>query len=198
MNSLKNKEYVILENFLNSEEVEYQSNSLKSLKINQFWHDPQSPNAFSIHNYLPQIEVLCNKLHIIANAVGEPLFPTYTYCRKYLQGNELPKHIDRKNSEIAVSVHLYGDQKWPLFFELKDGSVVSLELKAGDAVLYKGSENYHWREPYTGNEFGQFFLFYVKSRGPLAENYFDNEILCKRKATEKQRQELLKGRKKFQ
>ena len=43
-------------------------------------------------------------------------------------------------------------------------------LEEGDAVLYKGCEVDHWREPYTeGTKLAQVFLHYVDANGPYTE-----------------------------
>ena len=43
-------------------------------------------------------------------------------------------------------------------------------LEEGDAVLYKGCEVEHWREPYTeGTKQAQVFLHYVDANGRFTE-----------------------------
>ena len=43
-------------------------------------------------------------------------------------------------------------------------------LEEGDAMVYKGCEVEHWREPYNeGTKLAQVFLHYVDANGPHAE-----------------------------
>ena len=192
LTTFRQKEFEIIRNYLSPGEVAYLTNQLTNLDQSYFQHDLHVPNAFSIYNFMPFVEVLCNKLHIAANIIQEPLLPGYAYARKYQHGDDLYKHTDRESCEVALSIHLYGDKDWPIFFEKTSGEVLELNLRPGDALLYEGHINQHWREKYTGKEYGQFFLFYVKSRGKYATNYFDLEIQAMRAVSERQRNMLLK------
>ena len=54
---------------------------------------------------------------------------------------------------------------WPIFI-----TNTAVMLEEGDAVLYKGCEVEHWREPYTeGTKQAQVFLHYVDANGPYTE-----------------------------
>ena len=55
---------------------------------------------------------------------------------------------------------------------LVPGDMVRLE--AGDAVLYRGAEALHWREPLDGADwYLQVFLHYVDADGPYADRHLD-------------------------
>lgn len=193
----RQKEFEIIDNFLSKEEIEYHSSSLQNVERAKFQHDMHVPDAYSIYNYIPHVELLCNKLHLVAGCIDAPLLPGYAYARKYQNNNDLYKHTDRESCEIAVSLHLYGDMEWPIFFEKVDGTVLELILKPGQALVYEGHVNQHWREPYKGIEYGQVFLFYIKSRGKFANHYFDLDVQSMRAISEMQRNKLLAASKKF-
>ena len=54
---------------------------------------------------------------------------------------------------------------WPIYI-----NNTAVMLEEGDAVLYKGCEVDHWREPYTeGTKQAQVFLHYVDANGPYTE-----------------------------
>ena len=54
---------------------------------------------------------------------------------------------------------------WPIYINNTD-----IMLEEGDAVLYRGCEVVHWREPYTeGTKLAQAFLHYVDANGPYTE-----------------------------
>jgi hypothetical protein len=61
---------------------------------------------------------------------------------------------------------------WPLWMRGSSGPQ-AVALQPGDAVLYRGMELEHWREPYEGVRAAQVFLHYVDRDGPCAEEKFD-------------------------
>jgi hypothetical protein len=107
-------------------------------------------------------------------ATGLRVYPAYSYVRLYKTGDRLAAHLDRPACEISLSVNLGQDPPvaWPLWFRGSSGPA-AVELQAGDAVLYRGMELEHWREPYAGVRAAQVFLHYVDRDGPCAEWKFD-------------------------
>jgi len=110
----------------------------------------------------------------IEQATGLSLHPTYSYVRLYKKGDELQKHTDRESCEISVTLCLGMDPvaPWPIHIDGPAGSF-GVELKAGDALLYRGIELAHWRAPFVGEQLGQLFLHYVDQYGPYADWKFD-------------------------
>ena len=107
---------------------------------------------------------------------GLKLTPNYTYARIYKPGDELKRHKDRFSCEISTTLNLGGD-KWPIFIEPseKEGMKgVSVNLKPGDMLVYRGNILEHWREPFKGKDCAQVFLHYnnTKTKGSK-ENMFD-------------------------
>lgn len=137
--------------------------------------DPQAIGSPSIHNYVPFIALMCEKTAHMNKLVGEKLLPTYAYARVYKNGAELTKHTDRPACEVSVTLHLGSDgTSWPICFTKPNGSVVSKDLKPGQAVIYLGCISEHWREgAFSGQEYGQVFLHYVRSEGKYTNYCFD-------------------------
>lgn len=53
-------------------------------------------------------------------------------------------------------------------------SKVKIELQMGDAVVFKGRELFHWREPYIEGAWQvQIFLHYVDAAGPFKDLKYD-------------------------
>jgi hypothetical protein len=117
--------------------------------------------------------LLSQQLPTIERVVGEALWPSYSYLRLHSRGAELPKHLDRDPSEIAVTIVIGGDEIWPLWLGTKHGDV-ALSQHPGDAIVYRGREIPHWREPYTGQEQLQGVLFYVRQAGDCAAYRYDS------------------------
>lgn len=115
----------------------------------------------------PEIEAAC----------GFALFPTYSYLRVYKHGDALARHTDRPSCEISVSLCLgFEEEKsWPIWIEGPQGAS-SVDLKPGDALLYRGIECPHWREAFDGNCHAQVFLHYVDQNGPNVEWKLDKRV----------------------
>jgi hypothetical protein len=105
---------------------------------------------------------------------GYRLLPTYSYFRLYKRGDVLKRHRDRPACEISVSLNVgqTPPAPWPLYVEGKTESYGAI-LSAGDALLYRGIDFFHWREPYLGSRLVQVFLHYVDRDGPHAVQKFD-------------------------
>jgi alkylated DNA repair dioxygenase AlkB len=123
----------------------------------------------------PFLELLCEKTNEISDLVKELVLPTYSFCIVYSPNSQLIRHLDRPACEISLTVHLGGDEEWPIFIKKPSGEEVPFKLNPGDAVIYLGCAAEHWREKFTGKYYSQVFLHYVRSRGPNAWAYFDKK-----------------------
>jgi hypothetical protein len=112
----------------------------------------------------PQIEAV----------TGCRLEPTYSYLRIYKQGDVLRSHRDRAACQFSLSLNIgqVPDEPWPLYVE-NPGGPARVVLRPGDALLYRGVELFHWREPYPGRQLAQVFLHFVDAGGPYADQKFD-------------------------
>jgi len=110
----------------------------------------------------------------VEELTGLRLCPTYSYLRLYRTGDALAPHQDREACEISLSANLGQDPPlpWPLWIR-GPGGPDAVQLNPGDALLYRGIEREHWREPYGGVRLAQVFLHYVDQAGPHAGWRFD-------------------------
>jgi hypothetical protein len=177
---LQENGYLLLDNFISPEEAANfyaQFKELYRIYPHEFQFRPQVPNSPGLSDPWIFLELMLQKLPIMSDLVGEQLFPTYCYGRHYKNGAVLLKHTDREACEIGVSLHLGGDvDNWGLFFESPNKKVNEVALKPGQAVVYLGCETPHWRNEFTGQEYGQVFLHYVRARGKYRWAYFDKNI----------------------
>ena len=141
-----------------------------------FYHDPQCPLSFATYNYRRFLILLCEKIPFMSDIIGQPMLPTYCYSRLYKNGEVLKPHTDRPSCEVSVTLNLGGDADWDIWFTKPNGEAVSCNLKPGQAVVYLGMISKHWREAYTGNNYAQVFLHYVKSNGRNWQHYGDNVL----------------------
>ncbi len=171
---IKEQNFLVIPNFLTEKEADwyygYFTLFLKNTKATL--SDTQCPEGDSVYNFLPFVHLLSNKTERVSKILGVNIVPTYSYARKYYNNSVLKKHRDREACEISLSVHLDGDKEWDLIIK---GYPVS--LNKGDAVLYWGHQDEHWREPYTGDSYTNVFLHYVRLFSPYSRNYFDLKSL---------------------
>ena len=173
---LLDNNYIIIPNFIPS----YRANKLKDEFVefsqkNNIKGDFQIPSSSSDYNYISFLELLCEKTPEISEILEETVLPTYAYSRVYKNGSILKKHSDRDSCEISLTLHLGGDKPWLIWIKTREGEDHSVELNPGDAMMYLGTIAEHWRDEYTGEEYVQVFLHYVRSRGEYAYTYFDTE-----------------------
>jgi len=113
--------------------------------------------------------ILDIKLPIVEKESNLKLYPTYAYWRYYVFGATLTKHTDRPACEVSVTTCIKKYDDWPIVVEGK-----SFELKEGDAVLYAGYDQKHWRPGiYKGEGMAQVFLHYVDKIGPFKDHAYD-------------------------
>lgn len=119
------------------------------------------------------------------------LYPTYFYDRFYFVGQQLKRHSDRPSCEVSVTLQISSNNPnnpWPIWFERPDNSESYVLMSDGDAVVYKGCEREHWRDPLPSKYnkvqrilkkmkddtyHHQIFLHYVDANGPFLQHAFD-------------------------
>lgn len=111
--------------------------------------DDQVNGALSRYNHPEYRDLFLIFKEKIESIIGESLYPTYYFDRFYFLGHELKKHVDRNACEISLTVCLDYNcgYQWPLFVKSPNGEVSAILMNPGDAVLYKGCERPHWRNP---------------------------------------------------
>ena len=110
------------------------------------------------------------KLSLVEKESDLKLFPTYAYWRYYVHGGTLAKHIDRPSCEVSITACIKKYDDWPIAIENN-----FFELKEGDALLYAGCDQEHWRPGvYKGAGLAQVFFHYVNQNGPFKDYAYDN------------------------
>jgi hypothetical protein len=103
------------------------------------------------------------------------LTSNYSYYRLYTTGSELKRHRDRPSCEYSVSIclgydvsnvdqNIYPNYDWPMFVD-SNGVELPVHMKPGDAIVYRGCDIDHWREPFWGQNHAQVFLHYNEPNG---------------------------------
>ena len=172
---LEQNNFLFVPNFISQERAQALSQEFFILeRDNKCAKDNQAPNSPAIYNFKLFLELLCEKTNEVTNLIEEQVLPTYTYARIYKNGEVLNRHRDRPACEISLTLHIGGDASWSIGIQKPSGEEVDLNLNMGDAMLYLGCKADHWRNtPFSGQNYSQVFLHYVRSNGPNAWAYFD-------------------------
>lgn len=167
--------YVYLKNILSKDVCNFLTLMLMRYKhhceiIGRNTDDGQIPGAAAVMGQNIIFDTVCEQVWpIIESVIGEPIIPTYSYARLYKNGNELKKHTDRPSCEISFTLQLGRSHhySWPIY-----AGGQRYDLAEGDAMLYKGCDIEHWRDPCDGpNDYysGQVFCHYVRANGKYKE-----------------------------
>ena len=167
--------YKLIKNFFSKNELDvYQKYCFLKLEED---NDTKEQGKLDLFHFSPawyddalMTSLLDTKLPIVEKESNLKLFPTYAYWRYYIFGGKLNKHYDRPSCEVSVSVCIKKYDNWPIVVE---GN--SFELEEGDAVLYDGCAQQHWRPgKYKGEGMAQVFLHYVDKNGSNTIHAYDN------------------------
>ena len=168
--------YAVIKQFIPPIMCQYISKNIKVLEANSrlSFGDTQVEKAFSGGSPAVTETLLDLMTPVLSEALNCELYPTYSYLRIYVKGAVLAKHVDRFSCEVSATVPIEHDGPgiWPLCLAI-GGNVKKIELEPGDALIYKGIQIPHWREPFEGDRQVQIFLHYVKKHGQYSEFKFD-------------------------
>jgi len=137
--------------------------------------DAQSPRRYVEHN-----ESVARFFHhqltpAVSALAGEPVKPSYVYMAAYQPGAILEKHTDREQCEFSITLCIdYSPEPryatpWPLHLHTEAGTVTVFQA-IGDALLYRGRQLPHSRDPLPeGHSSTSIFFHYVREdfSGPL-------------------------------
>ena len=162
--------FKVIKNFFNKEELKiYQKYCYNKLDSNLGYKIDLQSFSPAWYNDPLMTSFLETKLPIVEKESGLKLFPTYAYWRYYVFGAILKKHSDRPACEISVTACIKKYDNWPIVVE-----GTSFELEEGDAVLYAGCDQKHWRPGvYKGEGMAQVFFHYVNQNGPNRDHAYD-------------------------
>lgn len=105
--------------------------------------------------------LLIHYIPIVSQLTGKDLAPTYSYLRRYKEGDNLPKHQDRYSCEYSITAcagydYDGNDYQWPIYMNGE-----KFVQEPGDALLYKGCDYNHWRDQLPWGSQVQIHLHYI-------------------------------------
>jgi hypothetical protein len=143
----------------------YSSEPLHALNCNR-WQEHNNPMLRTLHRRQSLIETA-------AAFFGEPVMPSYVFLSMYSSQGVCPPHRDRPQCQYTVNLCIRQDKPWPIYIEnAGDGSFEEVILGEGDAVMFSGTEQTHYRKPMPENggtycDVAHFHLVPVGFSGPL-------------------------------
>lgn len=158
--------------------------------VDQFSIDPKEQSEDSqidevlLRYWHPQYRQIHTEIRIrLEEMLGRKLYNTF-YCDNfYFVGEHESLRLEHDSCEICVSVHISTNlggenSKWPFWIKTPDtygdknktqiivpGEYLPIVLEPGDAIVYKGCERPHYRDPLPGKNktqtiFGKDVIFY--------------------------------------
>lgn len=111
----------------------------------------------------------------VAESVGEPVAPAFSFLWLYKKGAGIHRHIDRDSAELVASLTVASAQSeaWPIHFEPTPDRQLTLRAEPGDLVLFEGHSVYHWREPSAADWHLQAIFNFVRSSGAYSHFKID-------------------------
>lgn len=125
--------------------------------------------AYNVKRTAANNDPLCNflmrqYLPCVQELVGKKLRESYSFLSHYLDGSALDKHTDVPRCPVNVSIHLGSsppDIEWPLYIQTEPNMIHEYHLNPGDAVIYFGTKQPHWRYRMpAGTEYVDVLLFH--------------------------------------
>lgn len=143
------------------------SESVYSTVWDGTFSDSQAPGNYALYGDPIQDVVMWENLQAISNCVELDLQPSYSYWRLYREGADLKNHMDRESCEISVTICLGQSEPtvWPIHLHTQQG-VQSIGLEPGDALIYRGCDIPHWRDPLPKGDCAQVFWHFTDMQGP--------------------------------
>ena len=112
----------------------------------------------------------CQLTSVVSDLAGEAVEPSYAFVWCCRGGAELRKHIDREQCEFTISLCVdfipepRTITRWPLYIETKQGPAAVRQV-LGEALLFRGRELPHYRDPLPHGCTSTSVLFHFVPRG---------------------------------
>ena len=139
------------------------------LSNNAFSRDEQCPSSLSLGADRGLDAILEWIRPEVSRLVGLELAPTYSYTRRYAQGELLPRHVDRAACEISMTMSIEipkGAARSVVHLKPPHRRETKVEMREGDGCIYAGTEVEHWRERFSVDGYAQLFLHFISKSGP--------------------------------
>lgn len=130
--------------------------------------DPQCPTRWTAHNEEAALPLHSALVALVSAIVGRRVRPSYLYLGVYAEGSELPRHTDREQCELTLSLlidylpDVHGPSPWPLQLYVGD-EPLSIYQHLGQSLLFAGREIPHSRPPLPAGHMSSSIFFHFVS-----------------------------------
>jgi hypothetical protein len=172
VDDFENHRYLVEKNFLDANVVTFlRSYYLDTMSKGKghIGHDRTSYNSYGEACADTLLYAMREKMVAVT---GVPLNPGFSFVRLYRKGEKLRRHIDRGANEVNCTIQIDAPTPWSLGLEV-EGKEIIVTQDDGDALIYHGLENPHWRDQYSGEQHLQLILAYVIKGGEHEACSFD-------------------------
>jgi hypothetical protein len=165
---------------------------VKSLKPTELeLHEAHNFKRFVVHNQSRLTQLQHQLVDLVSAAAGEPVEVSYNFLSLYSSRGVCPMHMDAPQAKWTVDLCLNQNVEWPIYFspilpwseleglEWSDGweervrqsaswSFQSHVIQPGQAILFSGSSQWHYRDPMpatTQRPFCDLLFFHFIPRG---------------------------------
>ncbi len=172
---IKKIKHKLIKKFFSKEELLLlQKYCSKKLHTNGEYNFEEGYNALRWYDDTVMNSILEVKIDLLEKEIDLKLVPTYSYWRYYTEGSILEKHYDRPACEVSVTACIKKEGNWPIIVSEEE-----FELEEGEAVLYGGCNEEHYRPgKFAGKQMAQVFLHYVDKNGVFSHHAYDE--YCKK------------------
>ena len=172
---IKKIKHKLIKKFFSKEELLLlQKYCSKKLHTNGEYNFEEGYNALRWYDDTVMNSILEVKIDLLEKQIDLKLVPTYSYWRYYTEGSILEKHYDRPACEVSVTACIKKEGNWPIIVSEEE-----FELEEGEAVLYGGCNEEHYRPgKFAGKQMAQVFLHYVDKNGVFSHHAYDE--YCKK------------------
>lgn len=127
--------------------------------------DRQCPTRWIAHNEEAALPLHAALAPLVSAIARRRVKPSYLYLGAYAEGSELPRHTDREQCEITLSLLIDylpdpgGPSPWPLQMYLDD-EPLEIHQRIGESLLFCGREIEHARPPLAAGQMSSSIFFH--------------------------------------
>jgi hypothetical protein len=132
-------------------------------------HELKKFGRFVVHDHPVITELQKKTIHLVSEAVGEPVEASYNFVSLYKKVGVCPIHMDAPQAKWTLDLCIEQSAPWPIHVsqvvpwpegltikeddwegaikESPDYEFTSYTLEPGDALIFSGSSQWHYRDP---------------------------------------------------
>ncbi|MFN3552479.1 MAG: hypothetical protein ACK4UL_05150 [Novosphingobium meiothermophilum] len=132
-------------------------------------HEAQKFGRLVVHDWPPFTAMQAEIAAMVSELAGEALEPCYNFLSMYLKRGVCEPHLDTPQAKWTFDLCIDQGEPWPIHFTeimpwpesrealiedwiaVKEGRsahrIQSVALEPGDALLFSGPSQWHWRDP---------------------------------------------------